>query len=152
MKPKFLILLLIGIVSVNSCKKENNTHPVSANTTVLKGANGSEIYSGHTDPTDATGAVGDFYINLTTDMFFGPKTPTGWGTSISLNAIGSIPGGGTMYSGSGAPSPTLGITGDFYLDTTAYMLYGPKTENTSDLTPGLVPGCCTLTGVPQPAT
>lgn len=33
----------------------------------------------------------------------------------------------TLRSGSGAPATTLGVAGDFYLDTAATALYGPKT-------------------------
>ena len=33
----------------------------------------------------------------------------------------------TIRSGSGVPSKTLGINGDFYIDTKNLNLYGPKT-------------------------
>ena len=35
--------------------------------------------------------------------------------------------GKTVLNGSGAPADTLGNDGDFYLDTTSDVLYGPKT-------------------------
>jgi hypothetical protein len=38
--------------------------------------------------------------------------------------------GKTILNGSGAPSSGLGTDGDFYLDTTASRLYGPKTSGT----------------------
>jgi hypothetical protein len=41
------------------------------------------------------------------------------------NATGAD--GKTVRSGSGAPAAELGIDGDFYIDTTAHALYGPKT-------------------------
>ncbi len=34
----------------------------------------------------------------------------------------------TILSGSGAPAKTLGINGDFYIDTKNLNLYGPKTK------------------------
>ena len=34
----------------------------------------------------------------------------------------------TILSGAGAPSKTLGINGDFYIDTKNLNLYGPKTK------------------------
>lgn len=34
--------------------------------------------------------------------------------------------GNTVLSGSGAPSNGLGVDNDFYIDTTAWMIYGPK--------------------------
>ena len=36
--------------------------------------------------------------------------------------------GETVLNGSGTPSPALGADGDFYIDTTANALYGPKTN------------------------
>lgn len=35
--------------------------------------------------------------------------------------------GNTIHSGSGAPSSGLGVDGDFYIDTAASTIYGPKT-------------------------
>lgn len=34
--------------------------------------------------------------------------------------------GPSVLQGTGTPSPTLGISGDFYIDVTSYQLYGPK--------------------------
>lgn len=34
--------------------------------------------------------------------------------------------GATLYSGTGAPSGGTGNNGDFYIDTAAYYIYGPK--------------------------
>ena len=34
----------------------------------------------------------------------------------------------TILTGSGAPAATLGASGDLYLDTAAYQIYGPKTS------------------------
>lgn len=59
------------------------------------------------------------------------------GTGITLTANGS---GGvtvalsqgqafTILSDTGAPSADLGIAGDFYIDTTAHAIYGPKTSS-----------------------
>jgi hypothetical protein len=134
MKTKFIIFLMIAIAAIiTSCKKDNSARPaVTANQGGLKGA---KVYSGTSDPSDTLGTTGDFYINLTTDLLFGPKTVSGWGASVSLSQVGSFTGpanvatGGQLYNGSGPPSSTLGTVGDFYLDTTAYMLYGPKTAS-----------------------
>jgi hypothetical protein len=59
---------------------------------------------------------------------YGPKTSSGWGSGI---AITGSPGaaGSQIYSGSGAPPATLGNNGDYYLDSTSYNLYGPKTAS-----------------------
>ena len=49
---------------------------------------------------------------------------------ISVNAAGrtaaSIPN--TILNGKGAPLNTLGINGDFYIDTRSLLLYGPKAK------------------------
>jgi len=132
MKQKFIILLMIGIVAIiTSCKKDSNMRP--AGTVNQGGLKSAKVFSGTSDPSDTLGTTGDFYINLTTDLLFGPKTVGGWGTSVSLSQVGSFTTAtnsatnGQLYNGSGPPSSTLGTVGDFYLDTTAYMLYGPKT-------------------------
>ena len=52
----------------------------------------------------------------------GPIGPTG---TTGATGIG-IPGT-QILSGSGAPDPGLGAVGDFYLDTSNGLLYGPKT-------------------------
>lgn len=43
------------------------------------------------------------------------------------SGAGGGAGGNTLLNGSGAPSSGLGNNGDFYLDTTNQILYGPKT-------------------------
>lgn len=71
------------------------------------GATGSQGATGATGPQGATGATG-------------PTGPTG--------ATGSTGADGkTVRSGSGAPSGGLGVDGDFYINTAANTLYGPKT-------------------------
>jgi hypothetical protein len=49
----------------------------------------------------------------------GPPGPAGTG--------GTGGGGNTILNGAGAPSSGLGSNGDFYIDTTADTIYGPKT-------------------------
>lgn len=50
----------------------------------VAGGDGKTILNGATDPTAATGALGDFYINTATNKIYGPKTNTGWGSGVSL--------------------------------------------------------------------
>ena len=49
---------------------------------------------------------------------------------ISISKAGRVvtPGINTLLSGKGAPKSTLGIDGDFYIDTKAMNIYGPKTK------------------------
>ena len=71
------------------------------------GPQGATGINGPQGPAGATGATG-------------PAGPTGpAGTS-----------GNTVLNGTGAPASTLGSNGDFYLDTAADVLYGPKASGT----------------------
>lgn len=45
----------------------------------------------------------------------------------------------TILSGAGTPSKTLGINGDFYIDTKNLNLYGPKTKGVWKVTTSLRP-------------
>jgi len=120
------------------------------------GANGTIIYSGSSAPSSSIGVTGDFYIDLAAGTLYGPKTSSGWGTPISLvgasgekgatgatgpagptgatgttgaaGATGATGAAGSkIYSGTAVPSASLGAIGDYYLDKSDYMLYGPKT-------------------------
>jgi len=121
------------------------------------GANGNTLLNGTAAPDNSAGNPGDFYLDVATDMLFGPKTAGGWpATGISLagpagpqGATGPAgsqgpagpPGlagpqgpagtnGNTILNGTGAPAGSLGNDGDFYLDTAADTLYGPKADGT----------------------
>lgn len=56
----------------------------------------------------------------------GPAGPAG---PAGPQGIQGIPGldGKTIRNGSGAPAAGLGVDGDFYIDTTNDLIYGPKT-------------------------
>lgn len=100
------------------------------------GEDGSQIYSDTGAPDAAIGAVGDYYLDTDTGELYGPKDDSGWGSpSIVLMGEDGQDGadgadgedGSQIYSGTGAPDATLGVEGDYYLDTSSYELYGPKT-------------------------
>ncbi|MEO3403177.1 hypothetical protein AAFN85_04695 [Mucilaginibacter sp. CAU 1740] len=107
------------------------------------GSDGSMIYSGTGAPTANIGNVGDFYLNKSNGLLYGPKTETGWSTSFSLKGPTGATGatgadgadgqngkdGNTVLSGTGVPATGLGKTGDYYLDKNSYLLYGPKAAN-----------------------
>ncbi|MCO5950251.1 hypothetical protein [Mucilaginibacter flavidus] len=134
MKQRFLILIMGIVLIITSCKKQSSNGPATGSTK-LAGANGTEIYSGPSDPSITTGTPGDYYINLSTDMLFGPKTVGGWGTGVRLSDASSnaaainAASASQLYNGVGAPAANFGAIGDFYLDTVAYLLYGPKTAS-----------------------
>lgn len=137
-------MLFAAITIFASCGKDGAVGPTGptgpqgpvgpAGPTGANGQNGSVIYSGTTAPASTVGATGDFYIDLSADMLYGPKTSSGWGTGISLKGNTGATGatgaaGSKIYSGSGAPAGATGMTGDYYLDKTNYRLYGPKTSS-----------------------
>jgi Domain of unknown function (DUF4082) len=65
--------------------------------------------------------------------------------------LGDIPttdelasGGTTILNGSGPPADALGVDGDYYLDTVAKILYGPKAAGS-----GFGPGVSMVTATPS---
>jgi len=137
----YLLSFIVAVILFSSCGKNGAVGPQGstgatgavgpAGPTGASGAPGSVIYSGTTVPPAATGVVGDYYINLSTGLLYGPKTAAGWGAGTSLKGPAGTTGtpGSQIYSGSGAPATTAGVAGDYYLDKTNYMLYGPKTAS-----------------------
>lgn len=130
------LFVFLGFMAIVSCSK--STGPAgpqgatgAAGSVGPAGANGTQIYSGTTTPASSTGNSGDYYLDLTTDVLYGPKTSSGWGSGISLmgNTGAAGKAGSQIYSGSGAPSAATGTAGDYYLDATNYILYGPKTAS-----------------------
>lgn len=62
-----------------------------------------------------------------------PAAPSGasnvkWSVDASGNISASVvaSGGNTILNGAGAPTAGTGNNGDFYIDTTAHVIYGPK--------------------------
>lgn len=95
------------------------------------GENGSVIHAGQSAPGDDLGNLGDYYLDLLTSELYGPKTQEDiWGEPIDLSGQNGVDGedGSQIYAGTTAPDPSLGQTGDYYLNTATYDLYGPKTE------------------------
>ena len=100
----------------------------------VQGVAGRTILSGPGAPLPDVGADGDFYIDTSAEDIYGPKTDGAWGSPTSLvgpageTGEQGVPGadGRSVLSGSGAPDPGLGSDGDFYIDTTALTIYGPK--------------------------
>jgi hypothetical protein len=100
------------------------------------GEDGSTIHAGQGPPSGSMGKIGDFYLDKSTGDFYGPKTQNGWGTPTNLKGDDGEDGqdgadgedGSQIHAGSGAPAPSLGDLGDFYLDQANYDMYGPKTN------------------------
>ena len=89
---------------------------------------------GTTVPSTDLGNDGDFYLDTVSELIYGPKSGLDWGSPASIQGPQGIAGptgptgatGRTILSGAGAPAGGLGDDGDFYLNTSAYSLYGPK--------------------------
>jgi hypothetical protein len=59
----------------------------------LQGPAGSTVLSGSTSPGSTTGNVGDFYLNLSTSRFYGPKKADGtWGEGFSMLGANGLTG------------------------------------------------------------
>ena len=89
----------------------------------VSGATGATGATGAQGPTGATGAIGATGSQ-------GPAGATGaTGATGADGATGNDGVDGTsVLSGSGAPSASLGKSGDFYIDTDVYEIYGPAVE------------------------
>lgn len=93
------------------------------------------LHSGTTTPAHTLGLDGDFYINLSSKILYGPKASGAWPT-IGISIVGSLgPAGPTgpagapgasLIGGAGTPNNSIGADGDFYIDTVARELIGPK--------------------------
>jgi hypothetical protein len=107
------------------------------------GADGSILYRGEGDPLATTGIKDDYYFDVTTGLLYGPKKENNkWDGADSFSLNGQDGNNGTngadgqdgtngskILSGEGDPVIADGKTGDFYLNTTSFTLYGPKTDN-----------------------
>ncbi len=106
------------------------------------GTDGSIIYSGEGEPAAAVGVVSDYYLDIATGMLYGPKqNADNWTDTDGFSLKGSNGTNGTngskTLSGEGVPNNTIGNTGDFYLDKTNSILYGPAvTDDEGDTTWG----------------
>ncbi|NGP88235.1 hypothetical protein [Fodinibius halophilus] len=92
------------------------------------GDDGSMMYAGSGAPASDIGSEGDYYLDTTTGEYYGPKENNGWGNPIMVLMGQDGEDGSQFHGGSGAPDPSLGANGDFYLDKSNYDMYGPKTD------------------------
>jgi len=137
-----LVLTVIMLIIIASCGKEGAIGPQGAAGPLGatgaqgpkgdSGKDGTKFYSGNAAPSATIGVNGDFYINLSASVLYGPKTDAGWGNGISLKGANGAAGangtnGTKIYSGTTPPAASVGVDGDFYFDLGAARLYGPKT-------------------------
>lgn len=72
---RILFVFSFVLLLAASCKKGDNGRD---------GVNGNTILSGNAAPAASLGNTGDFYIDLTASILYGPKTAAGWGSGNSL--------------------------------------------------------------------
>lgn len=139
MRNNYLFILMFAVlIGLNSCSKDGLIGPEGPEgkpgAVGAAGKDGSVIYSGTGAPGTGLGTNGDYYLDKNTAQLYGPKTASGWGSPTSLMGATGATGaaganGSTTLSGNGTPSNSLGANGDYYLDKTNYLLYGPKTSS-----------------------
>jgi hypothetical protein len=78
-------------------------------------------------------------ITLAISLAMLPSAIAAEKTSLKTAGPSSATAVNTILSGSSTPSKTLGINGDFYIDTKNLNLYGPKTKGVWKLTTSLKP-------------
>lgn len=75
-------------------------------------------------PASGIGANGDYFFDVSTSQWYGPKASGAWpstatqvagGVNVLFGASGGVPGSG------------VGIVGEYFYDLTGQLLYGPKT-------------------------
>ena len=96
----------------------------NAGTDGTNGLDGKTVLNGTVVPPNTLGTDGDFYINKTTYLIY-YKAAGVWETGVALKGTNGV-NGKTILTGTTAPAAALGTVGDFYLDKTAMLFYGPK--------------------------
>lgn len=145
----FTLSITLGLVACGGGSDHAEREPT---------AQAHAIYSGSTEPAASIGSIGDFFLNFTTGELFGPKTADGWPQApITLVTMTDSGAKASLRSGFGKPAGDDGIDGDFYLDLSSSMVYGPKAEGAWPASGvalvGAAPGNSLLNGsaAPSPA-
>ena len=132
MKKQILALGLILTLSiaVTNCSREEAQKAING----INGKDGTAILSGSSTPALNVGNIGDYYFDQSTYKLYGPKKADGWGKPVTLKGTDGEKGekgndGTQIIPGIGAPTPSIGNNGDWYIDTKNKKLYGPKTQN-----------------------
>jgi hypothetical protein len=96
-----------------------------------QGATGATGPAGPAGPAGATGAVGATGATGLTGAI-GTQGPIGLPGPTGATGAPGTPGtnGNTVLNGTGTPGSGVGNNGDFYIDTAADVLYGPKAGGT----------------------
>jgi len=133
----FLTLIIVMSISLTACKgpagadgpqgPQGPTGPVGP-----AGENGSVMHAGQGEPGSGIGNPGDYYLDTQNSLLYGPKTENNtWGIPIDLEGADGQDGadGSQILSGTTSPAASLGSEGDFYLNTSNFDLFGPKSQS-----------------------
>lgn len=105
-------------------------------TSTLQGPRGNSVLSGASAPTG--GIDGDFFLDTRTQTLHGPKASGSWSGVPSVVLKGDTgPAGSTIHQAS-TKSDTIGVNGDYLLESSTRTLWGPKAANSWTGVPGLV--------------
>jgi hypothetical protein len=107
------------------------------------GKTGSALISGMSQPDSQTGVIGDFYLDLSSKMIYGPKTErAGWGVGSSITGAQGPQGPQGPTGATGAPGATggFGSYGSFHDTTTVTLVQNTATAiplGVTDLSNGI---------------
>lgn len=88
------------------------------------------MYSGPSHPPPQTGVLGDFFLDVSDSLLYGPKNTLGWGTPDTLPEQVNVPTlTAKLWTGGTPPGPNVGNIMDLYLDMVRANLYGPKSAS-----------------------
>jgi hypothetical protein len=89
------------------------------------------LLNGSIAPVDkGTGKDGDFYLNTSTQILYGPRTDGLWGVGVPLMGKDGLQGqpGSALLNGGIDPVFDVGVSGDFFLNTATMTIFGPKSS------------------------
>ena len=145
------VMILTLSVAVTNCSREEAQKAING----INGKDGTAILSGNSTPALNVGNIGDYYFDKSSYKLYGPKKADGWGKPVTLKGADGDKGndgakgdkgdkgndgakgekgekgndGTQIIPGIGAPTPSIGNNGNWYIDTKNKKLYGPKTQN-----------------------
>jgi len=122
-------------------QKLSGTWAVTYSPPSVPTAPGSTILYGLGQPASSAGNEGDTYVNTASGVFY-KKSGSSWNQVFSMQSGPAGPqglkgdtgltgaNGNTLLNGGGNPSnQNTGNNGDFYLNTSSFTLFGPKTSD-----------------------
>jgi hypothetical protein len=91
-----------------------------------RGARSPRLLEGDGAPAPGRGRTGDFYLDASGTRLYGPKAGGAKERRWRAAARLQVERGARVRRGAGPPPAELGRDGDWYLDSAATQLYGPK--------------------------